>query len=61
MAHNLNNLLLPILSLSRRAMNELPEEDQRQYLEKVVQAGERAKNLVVKSSPPAARKKSGPG
>ena len=46
MAHNLNNLLLPILSLSRRAMNELPEEDQRQYLEKVVQAGERAKNLV---------------
>ncbi len=46
MAHNLNNLLLPILSLSRRTLNELPEGDERQYMEKVVQAGERAKNLV---------------
>lgn len=46
MAHNLNNLLLPIISLSRRTMNALPEGDQRQYLERVVQAGERAKNLV---------------
>lgn len=46
MAHNLNNLLLPILSLSRRTLNQLPEGPEREYLDKVVQAGERAKNLV---------------
>jgi len=46
MAHNLNNLLLPIISLSRRAMGENPEGKQLEYLDKVVQAGERAQDLV---------------
>ena len=47
MAHNLNNLLLPILVLTKSTLNELPQGSKgRERLEKVLEAGERAKILV---------------
>ena len=47
MAHNLNNLLYPILALSNRTRDELPENSLgRERLDKVVEAGERAKAIV---------------
>lgn len=46
-AHNLNNLLYPILTLSIRTRDELPPDSRhRERLEKVVEASERAKLLV---------------
>ena len=47
MAHNLNNLLYPILALSSRTRDELPPDSRgHERLEKVVEAGERAKAIV---------------
>ena len=47
MAHNLNNLLYPILALSNRTREELPADSRgHERLEKVVEAGERAKAIV---------------
>ena len=47
MAHNLNNLLYPILALSSRTRDELPPGSRgHERLEKVVEAGERAKVIV---------------
>ena len=47
MAHNLNNLLYPILALSSRTRDELPPGSRgHERLEKVVEAGERAKIIV---------------
>lgn len=46
--HELNNLLLPILTLSKMALNNLPEDHSEcEKLKIVVQAGERAKDLVA--------------
>jgi PAS domain S-box-containing protein len=46
-AHDVNNMLLPIISLSRMTMKDLPEGSKgRTRLEKVVEAGEKAKNIV---------------
>gem|GEM_PF-1378288 len=48
-AHDINNMLLPILSLSEMTMKDLPEGDRgRLRLSKVIEAGTRAKNLVMK-------------
>lgn len=47
MAHNLNNLIYPILVLSGRTRDELPAGTRgRERLDKVVDAGERARDLV---------------
>ena len=47
LAHNLNNLLYPILALSGRTRDELPPDSRgHERLEKVVEAGERAKAIV---------------
>ena len=46
-AHNLNNLLLPILLLAQTTMRNLPEKSgDRENLDKIIQAGERAKGMV---------------
>lgn len=46
-AHELNNLLLPILSLTQMTMKQLPEGGrERLKLEKVVEASERARDLI---------------
>jgi PAS domain S-box-containing protein len=48
-AHDLNNMLLPILTLSGMTLKNLPEDsNDRHRLEKVVQATERAKDLVAR-------------
>lgn len=46
-AHDLRNMLLPIIGLTSLTVKELPPGDrQRQRLEKVLEAAERARNLV---------------
>ena len=48
-AHSLNNLLLPILALTRMTMDEISDRKQpHEQLAKVVQAGERAKDLTAR-------------
>ncbi len=48
-AHSLNNLLLPILALTRMTMDEISDRKQpHEQLAKVVQAGERAKELTAR-------------
>ena len=48
-AHDFNNMLLPILALSKKTMNELPRKGAaRERMEKVVQAAERARDLVAR-------------
>lgn len=47
-AHDLRNMLFPILSLTGLTIKELPEGNQRKRLERVLQATERAKGLVEK-------------
>lgn len=47
-AHDVNNMLLPIIVLSEKTMRNLPEEGQdRTRLEKVVEAGNKAKDLIA--------------
>ena len=49
MAHNLNNLLLPILALSKLVLKDLPAESSGQKrLERVIDAGRRASDLVTR-------------
>ena len=46
-AHNVNNMLLPILTLTEMTIRELPKESRaHKRLEKVVEAGQRAKDLI---------------
>ncbi len=46
-SHELNNMLLPMLELARATMRDFPAESEaRENLEMVVEAGERAKDLV---------------
>jgi PAS domain S-box-containing protein len=46
-AHNFNNLLLPILGLSRKTLEALPRgSEERENMEMVVRASARAKDLV---------------
>jgi PAS domain S-box-containing protein len=46
-AHDLNNILSPVMGYASLAKNRLSPEDRTyQYLEKIFQAGERASNLV---------------
>jgi len=46
-AHDLNNLLLPIYALTRMVLQTVPEDaPEHEYLSKVVQASDRAKGLV---------------
>ena len=46
-AHDFNNMLLPIMGLTKLVLKGLPEQSHdRQKLEKVIQASERAKRLV---------------
>ena len=46
-AHNFNNLLLPILGLSKKTLETLPDpSEERENMETVVHACERAKDLV---------------
>lgn len=48
-AHDLNNMLFPILTLTGMTIKRLPEESpERERLGKVVQAAERAKSLVAR-------------
>lgn len=48
-AHDLKNMLFPIISLSRMTLEELPHDSRaRIRLQKVVQAGERAQSLTQK-------------
>lgn len=48
-AHELNNLLLPILTLSQMAMKRMPEDSRdRRKMEMIVEASERARGLVAK-------------
>ncbi len=47
--HELNNLLLPILTLSRMVIKKLPDDSpEREKMEKIIEAGERAKDLVAR-------------
>ena len=47
MAHDLNNTLVPILALSRLALDDLPEESPtRADVETIIHASERARDLV---------------
>ncbi|MDP6787513.1 MAG: ATP-binding protein [Rhodospirillales bacterium] len=47
MAHNFNNLLLPILGLSKKTLETLPaRSEERENMEMVVRACERARDLV---------------
>lgn len=47
LAHDVNNMLLPIISLSEMTLKDLPEGSKAQKrLEKVVEAGVKARNLV---------------
>ena len=46
-AHDLKNMLLPIISLTEMTMNDLPSESRKRLrLEKVLQASDRARTLV---------------
>lgn len=48
-AHDLKNMLFPIINLTRMALKALPEDDRgRTRLEKVVEAAERARSLTEK-------------
>jgi signal transduction histidine kinase len=48
MAHEINNLLHPIINLSRRVASALPSEDEkRQFLNTVIDAGVRASEIVA--------------
>lgn len=48
-AHELNNLLLPILTLSQMTMKRMPEDSRdRRKMEMIVEASERARDLVSK-------------
>jgi two-component system, cell cycle sensor histidine kinase and response regulator CckA len=48
-AHDFNNMLLPIIALTKMTIEQLPEASKhRQRLAKVVQAANRAKNLIAK-------------
>ncbi|OEJ67776.1 hypothetical protein BEN30_08600 [Magnetovibrio blakemorei] len=47
-AHDVNNMLLPIISLSEMTLKDVPEESQaHKRLEKVIQAGIAAKQLIA--------------
>lgn len=47
LAHEINNLLLPIMALSKMALKGLPEGGKdRQRMEAIIEAGERAKGIV---------------
>ncbi len=46
-AHDINNLLLPVITLSEMTVKRLPAGTDRDRLDKVVEAGRRAKDLVA--------------